>query len=321
VLQGRLSEALAWNEIAFSLDPLHPTINQNMYLLAAWTGDTDKAARFQQRLLRIDPDNLAHYRLFAAIAVDYGHYAEAVDWAMRVLEELPDDFLALIQLGRAYTFLGRFERAQPVLEKARELAPDNADVIRANALYFLASDRIQQLSEYAAQVLRSFPSRGRPTQNSPAQVARVWAGMADFAKGNYQRAREHLELGLDSSLPDADYPSFAPLLASAYLKLGLRDHAARTLVEANAVSERLREDGLALPELIVARSAISVVEQQPAKAMSLLIEASQAGWLGYWALVNDPRFGPLNDDAGFQQFMLTLREEVDLQSAQVLARN
>lgn len=321
VLEGRLSEALHWNEAALSLDPLHPTVNQNMYLLAAWTGDTDKAARFQRRLMRIDPDNLAHHRLFAEVAVDYGHYAAGVDWAMRVLEELPDDFLALIQLGRAYTFLGRFERAQPVLEKARELAPDNADVIRANSLYYLASDRLQELADYAAQVLQSFPSRGRPTQQSPAQVARVWAGLASFAKGNYQRAREHLELGLDSSLPNPDYPNFAPLLAATYLKLGLRDHAARTLVEANAVSERLRKDGLAVPELMVARAAISVVEQEPTKAMSLLIEASQAGWLGYWALVNDPRFGPLRDDAGFQQFMLTLREEVDLQSAQVLARN
>ena len=85
--------------------------------------------------------------------------------------------------------------------------------------------------------------------------------------------------------------------------------------------DRLQEDGLQVPDLTVARSAISVVEKQPARAMSLLIEASQAGWLGYWALVNDPRFGPLSDDAGFQQFMLSLREEVDLQSAQVLTRS
>ena len=54
-------------------------------------------------------------------------YEEAIDGFKKVIEQVPEDFDAHVNVGSAYNLLEQFEEAVPYLEKAVELNPNNVN--------------------------------------------------------------------------------------------------------------------------------------------------------------------------------------------------
>ncbi|MBX6365977.1 MAG: tetratricopeptide repeat protein [Gemmatimonadetes bacterium] len=94
----------------------------------SWSQQLDSAAAVFASVLRQDPTNLEAQRGLARMASWRGRLAEGEAGWRAVLERKPDDVEALVGLGQTLRWQGRHAEALEVLEKARQLAPTDADV-------------------------------------------------------------------------------------------------------------------------------------------------------------------------------------------------
>ncbi|HET9985994.1 MAG TPA: tetratricopeptide repeat protein [Longimicrobiales bacterium] len=94
----------------------------------SWSQRLDSAAVVFASVLRQDPANLEAERGLARMASWRGRLAAGEAGWRQVLAHEPDDVEALVGLGQTLRWQGRHAEALEVLEKARRLAPTDADV-------------------------------------------------------------------------------------------------------------------------------------------------------------------------------------------------
>lgn len=97
--------------------------------MRARQGEYEKAANIYRRVLELDPHRQESRRELAMVLVEMGQTEDAVDTLLDVLKVDPRDHQALIILGNHYARVERdHETARRFLERAAEIAPDNAMV-------------------------------------------------------------------------------------------------------------------------------------------------------------------------------------------------
>jgi len=142
-------------------------------------------------------------------------YAEAIPPLDRLIadSEAPD-WRLLFARGAAYERLGDWARAEADLKAARELRPDEADIL--NYLAYGWIDRGENLEEAMAMVEQAVAANPR----SGAMVDTL--GWGYYRLGQYDKAVETLERAVELEAGD---PEINNHLGDAYWQVGRRDEA------------------------------------------------------------------------------------------------
>jgi tetratricopeptide (TPR) repeat protein len=184
---GNLAAAIESLRQALSLDPDYASAHA---LLALCLHDERRlhAAEHEARLaIGLDPDSaVAHYAA-AIVALAQRDFARAEEHFGRAIALQPEHTHSLLGLARLYQLWNRPQEALPLLEKARELAPDDADTWAALADYYKSQRDFDRAERFAREGLKLNP------ENTDALLA---MGEVLLQRGDTAGAREHALLVL-----------------------------------------------------------------------------------------------------------------------------
>jgi hypothetical protein len=126
------SELAMWRDVRFKV-PHNPRghYNYGVYLQTSGSAEEiEEAIREYKETLKLDPHYADAYLNLAALANWKAQYAEGEANYRNFLRYRPDDVGGLTGLAEALVRLERGEEAQPFVDRALEIAPDNADAKR-----------------------------------------------------------------------------------------------------------------------------------------------------------------------------------------------
>jgi tetratricopeptide (TPR) repeat protein len=154
---GRAHESLAqWDQALDAyrsvgrLAPNDPVVQHRIGVACAALGRTDAALVALREAALADPTNADILGDMAQVLMAAGFPAEAADVWCEVVERRPDDGRALMQLGVAQHRDARHAAALATLRRARELEPDDPEVLGALArAAHAAGERDEAVAAYA----------------------------------------------------------------------------------------------------------------------------------------------------------------------------
>ncbi len=123
-------------------------------------GQSDKGIAAAERAVALDPSNSSGYAFLASALTLTGKPAEALkvlEKARRLDPRMQDSSLCLLSEGQAYTFMGRYAEAIPVLKRYVSHIPDLLGPHLDLAVSYIELGREADARAEAAEVLRISP--------------------------------------------------------------------------------------------------------------------------------------------------------------------
>ena len=151
------------------------------------------AAEHEARLaVGLDPDNAVSHYAMAIVALAQRRFPPAEEHLLRAIALEPDHVPSHLGLARLYQLWNRPQLALPLLEKAREIAPDDPDTWAALAAHYRSTRDFVRADELARRGLTIDP------ENAEALLV---MGDVLLHRGDTAGAREHalLVLRLDAN--------------------------------------------------------------------------------------------------------------------------
>ena len=184
---GNLAAAIESLRQALSADPDHSGAHALLALCLHDERRLHAAEHEAQLAVSLDPDSgLAHYAA-AMVAMAKRDFARAEEHLRRAIALQPQHTHSLLGLARLYQLWNRPREALPLLEKARELAPDDADTWAALGDYYKSQRDFERAEQFAHEGLRLNP------ENTEALLV---MGEVLLHRGDTAAAREHALLVL-----------------------------------------------------------------------------------------------------------------------------
>jgi Flp pilus assembly protein TadD len=128
--ENRFSEAVGAFQRSLKLDPRNVKTEDNLGLSYAGLGRNEEAiGAYQQAMAwQAQLKNPGPYINLASLLIDQNRSGEAVSHLLQAVEIAPRESRAHELLGKAYTRLEQFPKAQTELEKAIELSPQSSNL-------------------------------------------------------------------------------------------------------------------------------------------------------------------------------------------------
>jgi tetratricopeptide (TPR) repeat protein len=140
-------------------------------------GDLPSAYDLLAPLLAATPDDPVLLSALARLYSDAGQPDEALRLYRQVLARTPDDAGALMSVGILSTVQHDYDYAEQSLLRARQLQPENADVVAALGRLY----RVQGRPSLAAETMRTAVAMLKQQEAPPVQVQAAMPGMAPAA--------------------------------------------------------------------------------------------------------------------------------------------
>jgi arylsulfatase A-like enzyme/tetratricopeptide (TPR) repeat protein len=208
-------------------------------------------------------------------------YAAAVPLYEKILAEDPGNLDAALRLATAHSSLGHGDRAETAFRRAREIAPDSADVRTYLALHYARGEDWERAVPLLERVVAETPDR-LPALEALA-VVRERQGRIREAVELRQKvyrvrtpsAEELLRLGQlamgvgDTALAIASFEQARERQGGAFahdLELGVLYLAARRFEEARAALDRVGPTHPGYPMALFKRAQVSVLLGEPDRA-------------------------------------------------------
>ncbi|MFT5126554.1 MAG: Flp pilus assembly protein TadD [Rhodothermales bacterium] len=158
--------------------------------------EKDEAAKWHyQRVLEVDPDNLAALQRLGHLLTDFGDFENAERYLMRAFYQDPDAQATLLPLGYALALQQKADLAVSMLSRAVALFPDNPHTHRSLGI---ACRQVGWLQPATVQFTRAFALDNADSDtafNLAVLYATAEEPRLDMAKKWYQAARK---LGAES---------------------------------------------------------------------------------------------------------------------------
>ena len=130
--ENRFAEAISAFQQCLKLDPQNVKAEDNLGLALAGLGHNEEATAAYQQAISWQAQSLTKnpgpYIDLGGLLVDENRPQDAVSFLLRGIEIAPSESRAHELLGKAYTRIEDFPRAQAALEKAIELSPQAANL-------------------------------------------------------------------------------------------------------------------------------------------------------------------------------------------------
>jgi tetratricopeptide (TPR) repeat protein len=117
--------AVAHLERAVELAPQFAVAWNNLGTIAYQTQEYQRAEECFRRALEQDPQTYEALVNLGGVEITLGKTKEALDYNLRAVLERPNDALANSQLGMTYFALGNFDMSEKYLESARQIDPSH----------------------------------------------------------------------------------------------------------------------------------------------------------------------------------------------------
>ena len=118
----QVRKSLREHEIAISLPGGEPDVLRNYGYAMNSSGKADKALRFVDEALALDPLNAGSHHAHMAVLFAARRYEEAVRYALKLKQESPELFDAAFYLGHALLMLGRTKEAAIVFQETQSIS-------------------------------------------------------------------------------------------------------------------------------------------------------------------------------------------------------
>jgi TolB-like protein/Tfp pilus assembly protein PilF len=328
--QGRDAEAMEIFHRATRIDPLSPVINANIARNDAWRGRTTEAEQRLRRLLDVpQPSGLIFSSLFE-LQFSSGRLVEALATAKRgVLHIAPAQGRAYgsYTLTLTYATLGMAEPAEYWLARIEREWPEvyQMHFFRATVLGHLAGQRTYEEAVADFEAVLDFAGVS-PERLTPENATAY--GMLLALAGDHQRAQRVFESVIDLEVArqglrgprvhrEADVRH---ALAWSYQQTG-SPAKATALLESLAQDFRSRQSAghLHLSDELADFACNTLLRGDTGRALDLLAQAEAAGWRGYYAALQDPRWDAVREAPKFKAIMARVKADLDAQRAEVEA--
>ncbi|HCK99404.1 MAG TPA: hypothetical protein DHW42_04780 [Candidatus Marinimicrobia bacterium] len=111
------------------LNPNHAGAYNLSGMISFETGNLENAKKLFATAIEKDPKFVEAQRNFGEVLLALEDYDTGVQTFMVILENHPDDVLTLIRVAQLYIEVGQMTEATPYLEKAKQLEPNNSQVV------------------------------------------------------------------------------------------------------------------------------------------------------------------------------------------------
>ena len=126
---SRFKAANKHNSLAHRLSSLTGAFQAMKVKALVKTGKFEEALVECEKLLLIDPLNLAFVKLFAETAIQAGHVEDGLMTVEIVREHLPPGNLPVVELlGKLYFGVENYRKAREFLERAHRAKPNDAAI-------------------------------------------------------------------------------------------------------------------------------------------------------------------------------------------------
>ncbi len=323
---GLDEEAKAAQNLGYELDPLNPTITENMAIRRLAEGDFQTSERMLLRLTNLPRPPGGILWSLHTMYLNYGRFSDAVHWAKKVAAAYSDTNVSLAfgTLAFDYERLGLSDDADYWLEQLRKYHADPIQIfLRKSYLLKLRGDL-----KALAREQQVFDEKFDLDLSKIPRLIRVRLGVTRILGGQLTEGIANLEAALGLDDPTVNTITTSPesaqimhYLAWAHRQLGNRDAA-------NYVIERIRQSTLAIRstgefqnkpiilELVVLDEIAQGNLEQAAVSFEIAIDA---GWREYYWAVNDPLWQEFISTPQFAPLMARVKKDVDRQRDIVLA--
>jgi len=310
-LQGRESEATALMHRAYRLDPLHPSIANNIADGELRKGNVDAAEEILVRLVEVpDPSKWA----FVGLRDFYRFTGQIVK--MNQCERR----LAILGkfvywgLGLSYAMLAMWDPAQYWIERSIQDFPDWRYILLYPAL-------LRELQGRYPEALHEFTESIAASGVNTTELS-WYASFHGFylaMAGEYQEAVEELESAYEGGqfIADGEEIDGRQALAFSLIEMGEKERAQTILQAIEQGASGSQGEGRDRNPLVywLARNAALLGERDV--ALERLRKAIDTGWRGYYINDHDPRWDSLKDDHRFRAMMAEVKADLDRQRLEV----
>lgn len=242
-------EAVEAYEKALVCDQRATHVMRNLAVLLLRMNRPQRALIWLEKILALDPTDLATVSLVAKIYAVEGQTTEAVAAYQKFLKLEPDNQQALLLLGTFYAHQRHYAEAKRILEKLLSLDSKSAD----GYLYLAKLYRELKLPEQAARYYKKSLSLRWSTLTA-IEAADLLEGMSRY------REAEKLYLRM---LDEDDANEHARLrLADIYARLGEVDKAVGMLQKLKQYSPEPQQVDLAIGQVLVENERLDEAEVQ-----------------------------------------------------------
>jgi adenylate cyclase len=328
--QGRYEEAIEILHRAARIDPLSPVINVNIAWNDARRGRTAAAEQRLRRLLEVPDPSVMVFMTFCELLRDAGRLVEAVQCGKRsILHSSPPHGRAFgtFVVIMPYGLLGMRESAGYWQTRGEREWPEMYQGHFARAT--LLGHRTGQV-DYA-QALAWFEavleSAGVLPEKLGAAHASEYGTLLALA-GRHEEALRVLEAIFDLELelqglggpPGYSEVDARQALAWAYQQTGAPAEAIALLQSLDQLlSGRQAAGRLHLSRDLAEFALNTLLRGDTERALDLLAQAEAAGWRGYYAALQDPRWDAAREAPKFKAILARVKSDLDAQRAEVEA--
>lgn len=199
--EGDYAQAAQRYSQSLSKNPDFSTALQNLVRLYLRLGQPADARKIADKYADSRPDNMTHRAVALEVDIHAGKYEEVIHKAKQILRRDETNVEAMLVMAQANIELDRLELAGAILERARELRPEQAEIF-----YKLGQIRIKQEEMDAAIMLL----RQAISLSADFPEAHNNLGILYHRAGDYQAASDEFSEAI------ASYPDYK----EAYLNLG-----------------------------------------------------------------------------------------------------
>ena len=139
---------------AIEMNPFEPLFWKNLALMYMQIGEFEQAQIAVDELMKLDPDKIDPWITYAWFYEEKNEFEKAISKIKEGLERIPNCAELYIELARCYNELedglGEFK----FLQKAKEVSPQNVNVLNGLAYYFLNNNDFEASEEIFFQILK-----------------------------------------------------------------------------------------------------------------------------------------------------------------------
>jgi tetratricopeptide (TPR) repeat protein len=139
-------------------------------------GDLTGAIEINQKVLQIEPKNVAAMNTIAGLYGKLGKFEEEIVWAKKAITVNPEYPLAYINYGNALGSLGKFSEAARAFEKAAQLDPKDPLPIYSLGVLAEQQDKFQEALGYYQKSIQLDPK----FENGYFNLAAAHANLKQF---------------------------------------------------------------------------------------------------------------------------------------------
>jgi len=311
--EGQLTDGSRLYKKAFEIDPQAAVVGYNRAMDLIRVGNYQEAMRVFNIMVRNNPNYANAYQIAGDVSYSVGQLDQAYKMYQKIAELSGDNVEWLRNANNILLPIGNFELAQQnidTLAKSQNLKYGYKDMVsQLQAQLWLASKNYLAFNQWTD----SFD------ENSKDWDERLWRGLSSITKKEWQRAAEELEVSYNLMMAnkverkDEMTIRIQLLLAKAFKETGDRIKSDSYLnTAATEIDKLVKESGFSSQVLRYQQAAHAAIADDTLKALGLLRQAIQEGFVDVWMVEFDPSFDGVRQDPTYAAIIREFNAKMNL---------